>query len=813
MLDKVFGAKVDWISQHSVFPEYFRQQFYETGKFFPEFAANIGGGQNVYHFAYYGLYNPLLLPAYLFPSVKMSDYLMIISMLCLIADVLLLYKWLRGNEVSKRNGILTSLLFLLSGPLIFHSYTHVMFVNYMPFLILGFLGIDRYFKKHKFGLFVISVFLMIMTSFYFSIGGILTLVIYGIFRYLTTQEIQGKRVNGKSFFFAGVRFCMPIIVGIMMSGVLLVPTAMALFGGERGGKETISFLKLLLPDFENTILLYDPYGIGLTSLVLIVLFTGITYKKWSEKYIHLACLGVIMLPIFRYLLNGGLYIRGKALIPILPLLCYLIALYLEKQKNREIPFLQGLLPFIVTICLVWVGRRSGKMTQEEWLIFADAGIMLLCGLIYYWKKCANILILAPIFFLLLFGIQLNGPSSRMAERDFYNQVTDKKYVEITKEILEKEPGFYRMEQSGTLEEDAANLNRIWSEEQYISSIYSSTYNDEYQKFRKEIFQMEQPYRNLLMQAGAKNAVFQKLMGIKYVISEKEVPGYEQIEEGVYENKEVYPIAYVTNHLISEKEYQNLAFPYNQTVFLEFAVSQDADSSMDWEKELQSNIQEIDLGLENEKIETEKILSKECSIPKAEKGDIVLVQFEVKNNRPSKDVAIEMEGVRNKLTAKQHIYYNENETFTYAIALEEGQTKLQFQFGKGEYEIRNLKSFIWKKGVEQEDWNSYYPSEFQINKKATKGNQIVGQVEGEGGLLVTSIPYDDNFEVRIDGKEVGYEKVNTAFLGIKISEGVHEVEMIYHAPGLKMGIRMSIAGFLIYLLWSLAYVVKHKKPYM
>lgn len=30
----VFGANMDWISQHSVFPEYFRQQFYKTGQFF-----------------------------------------------------------------------------------------------------------------------------------------------------------------------------------------------------------------------------------------------------------------------------------------------------------------------------------------------------------------------------------------------------------------------------------------------------------------------------------------------------------------------------------------------------------------------------------------------------------------------------------------------------------------------------------------------------------------------------------------------------------------------------------------------------------
>ena len=62
----VFGAKVDWISQHSVIPDYFRKQFYETGNLFPEFAMNLGGGQNVYNYSYYGLYSPLFLLPYAF---------------------------------------------------------------------------------------------------------------------------------------------------------------------------------------------------------------------------------------------------------------------------------------------------------------------------------------------------------------------------------------------------------------------------------------------------------------------------------------------------------------------------------------------------------------------------------------------------------------------------------------------------------------------------------------------------------------------------------------------------------------------------
>lgn len=161
----VFGANMDWISQHSVFPEYFRQQFYQTGQFFPEFAANIGGGQNIYHFSYYGLYNPVVLVAYLLPFVKMSDYLMAAGVVCLVASVCLMYVWLKRRGFSAEICMGISLLFLLAGPMIYQSCHQIMFVQYMPFLMLALLGIDRYWEKGKTGLYTLGVFLMILTSF------------------------------------------------------------------------------------------------------------------------------------------------------------------------------------------------------------------------------------------------------------------------------------------------------------------------------------------------------------------------------------------------------------------------------------------------------------------------------------------------------------------------------------------------------------------------------------------------------------------------------------------------------------------------
>ncbi|MBQ7232519.1 MAG: hypothetical protein IJX07_04745, partial [Bacillales bacterium] len=56
--DMLYGSMVDWLNQHQVFPEYFRQQFYQTGNLFPDFSWEIGGGQNLYQFSYYGLFSP-----------------------------------------------------------------------------------------------------------------------------------------------------------------------------------------------------------------------------------------------------------------------------------------------------------------------------------------------------------------------------------------------------------------------------------------------------------------------------------------------------------------------------------------------------------------------------------------------------------------------------------------------------------------------------------------------------------------------------------------------------------------------------------
>lgn len=804
----IFGAKVDWLSQHSVLPDYFRQQFYATGKLFPEFAANLGGGQNIYHFAYYGLYSPLILPSYLLPFVKMSDYIMAVSITGLTVSVLLFYYWLKSRKTDTGTAFILSLMFLLAGPMIGQYSGQIMFVDYMPFLCLALIGVDRYFEQEKSGLFTVSVFLMIMTSFYFSIGGMLSLVLYGLHRYFEQRE--GNRVTVRSFLRDGLCFVRSMILAVLMSGFFLVPTALALTGG-RSKEQNTSFVSFFIPQITVERFAYSIYGIGLTTLVITVLLTGLLYRKVYEKVLTYGCVIVLVIPVFAYLLNGGLYIRDKVFIPFLPLLCYLISIYLEKCRKRELSFIAGIVPYIITTIFVYIARNqfvSKGIGKSIWkVLLAESILFLICYVLYcalkrYHKETKEILMLALPSVICL-AVTMNTfyqmKPDRYVSRKLYRDVVEEQNRQAVKEALKDDDGYYRTEQMGSDDENAADLNRIWDVDQNITSIYSSAYNPDYQTFRQKTFGLEEPFRNGMMQSVSKNPVFQRMMGVRYIVSDSDVPGYTLVKKcgttGIYQNKDAAPVMYATDRVMTEEEYKKLAFPYNQTAFLEYAVVGEHTESSD--QNIMTAYEPVSLKMANNRTTGG---AEQKTIQQEGQKQILFLRFRVDNAHPNKDVAVWINGIRNKLSAKDHVYYNENKIFTYAVPLKDGEDNISVTFGKGKYRLRHVQAYL---GSLPERSELLYQSEIQVDKKQTEDNVIQGTIRvKKDGWFITSIPYDKHFKIYIDGKETEIQKVNTAFLGCKIESGNHEVKIIYHAPGTTTGKVLSligIAGFVLVLV--------------
>lgn len=78
-----------------------------------------------------------------------------------------------------------------------------------------------------------------------------------------------------------------------------------------------------------------------------------------------------------------------------------------------------------------------------------------------------------------------------------------------------------------------------------------------------------------------------------------------------------------------------------------------------------------------------------------------------------------------------------------------------------------------------------------------------------GLLYTSIPYDGNWTVSVDGSPAEICLVGDAMIGVALTEGSHTVAFSYHNAAFSLGWKISLACCLVFL--SLSYAAYQPKP--
>ena len=79
-------------------------------------------------------------------------------------------------------------------------------------------------------------------------------------------------------------------------------------------------------------------------------------------------------------------------------------------------------------------------------------------------------------------------------------------------------------------------------------------------------------------------------------------------------------------------------------------------------------------------------------------------------------------------------------------------------------------------------------------------KITGTIDVEkAGNLVFSIAREDGWTVYVDGKETEPETFAEAFISVPLTDGKHDIELIYTTPGLKTGAMISL-GCLLSAFW-------------
>ena len=747
--NSLFASNIDFKYQHYLIPEYFRTLFFSTHDPFPDFAFNLGSGQNIYYLSYYGLYNPYILMSYLFPHVKMITYLITVNCLIIIISTILFYYFLRKHHHSEKISFITAFLFLTSGPLIFHAKRHIMFINYFPFLISGLFAIDQFIDKNKSSILILSTTLIILSSYYFSIPSLIVLYLYYIYKYIQKE----KNITIKKLLKKTSHIIPPFLISIMISTLLLLPTVYTLLNGRASSLKKINLLNLFTPSI-TTSLLYSPYSIGLTLISLITLIYFALKGKKETKYLSITCLSITIFPIFNYLLNGTLYINAKSLIPFIPLILILVANFLNIiLKNHN----QKKQAFIIT-----------------YLILSSLSICL----------------------------YTNSKDKLMKKSD----INDKEYQTVNKlitEITKKDKDIYRI---NTNLNDPKYINKIENINVRKTTIYSSTSNQNYTNTYNKILNNPIPNRNKFMIDSSSNLLSQIILGEKYIITKQKLTlGYKLIKTenniNLYENINSLPIGYATNQTISTQEFKKLNYPNDTIKLITNIVINNKEkkniSTLNEQKINYTILEKKNLNITNEK-QRIKINAKNNAHLKIKLNSDMsnkLLFLSFHHQKPSNtDLSITINGIQNKLTSKKWKYFNNNTTFHYTI---ENTNILDIKLTKGTYVLDKFNTYILDYDTIKNTNNNI--DTFKINKNSTKGDNIEGKVNvtKNNSYFTLSIPYDKGFQIQLDNKKINYQKSGANFITFPISKGMHKIKITYEAPFKKISLIISSIGIFLF----------------
>lgn len=793
--DYLYGSTLDWASQHSEIPDYFRTLFYSDFSLFPDFAPNIGSGQNIYNLSYYGLFNPVIMFSYFLPFISMKTYIQISSMFLVYMSIILFYYYLRSHKFNEKSSFLGTIAFFTASPLLFHSHRHIMFMNYMPFLIMALIGVDKYFKENNKSLLCLSTILIILMSYYYSIPAILVIVIYGVYSYIQKH----KKITFKSFIQDGLKFIFPIICAILTCGVLLIPTFYVILTSRLESEVIINLKELLIPAINIKYLTYNSYGIGLTAFALIALIVLGLSKKKEDIYLTIALTAPIIFPIINYILNATMYINSKTLIPFLPLYALVVTQLFDKVFKREINIKK-----VVAITLIITGILL--LTNKAYNYFyLDLATSLIIIILTIKLKKENILKIFTTICLVLYSIGTNKSDTLVQKSDYYHK-DNINQKELASKIEDKYSHTslynYKLENINYTYENL-NINQ--------NTIYSSTNNKYYNIFFFDTFANVMQSRNRLILSSNENLLFLMFTNNKYLIgNDIDVKGYREIEKigntSLYQNDNVLPYMYVSYKNYNEGEFNKQKFPYTNEILLNNTIVESSENkTFDTTiKEIPKDEFEIKYIDENLTVEGNRIIARKdgkmiIDVPYELQDNILFIDFDLKPQSCKKgDLTIDINNHRNKLTCREWKYYNGNTDFSYVIS-DNYLDNLTITFTKGTYDISNLKIYYMNyHDIEDIKQNV---TEVQIDKKNSKTDKIIAEVEAkENGYFVTTFPYDNGFKVKVDGKEIEHEKVNTAYLGFKIEKGKHKIEINYTSPFKNLGIITSILGVIIYVIF-------------
>ena len=394
------------------------------------------------------------------------------------------------------------------------------------------------------------------------------------------------------FFSAAIRYAGLVAAGAAAAGVLLIPTGIAVLAGRTSGntpKE--SLLSLLIPKFPIHEVFYSGYGLGMTALVM---FAALAIVFWprskAERFLSAVFLLVCFWPVTRYLLNGFLYSRGKALIPFTAIAAFLVAHWFDrafageaetKAKRTVHWIIYFVVPAMAILCALWTGFLPESLGfTAEWL-----AIPLL---LYGGRRKSPWIFTAPLVAVAFVVTVRYSVGDVFLERTVASRLHAPAKEELFAEAYDADP---EASASAFRSDDISSpqyaANAVYDGRYHTTGFYSSVYSRAYLDMVYGDLRLANPAVNDISVSPQADWTFQTLMGVRYILAEdaadtaadvmkaKLPAGYVPVasRDGftVARSEDAYALAFLPDTCMSLRQYKTLTPAERRVALLRYAV--------------------------------------------------------------------------------------------------------------------------------------------------------------------------------------------------------------------------------------------------
>jgi uncharacterized membrane protein YfhO len=751
-------------------------------------------------------------------------------------------------------------------------YWNIMWVDALALLPLVALGVHFCVHKHKFKMYMITLAVTLLANYYMGFIVCVFSLLYFLAEYFSHYQVDAmlssaskKSLRQSKFLRSAAAFAIGSLIAAAFAAFALIPVYFTLQNSSATGESMLAniqrafamkvesnfsifnFLVNHFADLEPTWRGHGPGAIpnvysGVCAMVLAPLFLFIPSIKAREKF----CYGLLTLFLFLSLNISNLnYIWHAFKFPndlphrfsFVYSFTLLLLAYRAFQHLREIPakalmFVGGLAALFIVIT-----EKVGSDNIQDTTIFITLAFLALYGVIFVTKtksgkKATRVGISALLLCCVItevtaatvknFEITQNKPDFTWGQSHFQ---------QVKADLLKDDPSFYRME----LTDSRTLMDPAWLGYRGVSA-FSSMANERTANLESRLG-LHSNFINSY-NYNPNTPIFNAMHNIKYLIENQNLP--PEIPHGSSFIETLNPRFYVKRDEFSRERFTVFEnkYPLSAAFWADKGIKE-------WKTTGQSNpfLLQQDFWNKASNINSDVFLPLDVYI-----DDSVSLEHDISPSVSFNNTISYSNKPNGTEVRMQLLLYANETTNAYIYASADYVSAIHVIREDRPDEMRHPIRSIWDIGEitpdiplrveirlnsndapESDSFNFYAYSintdafEESYNALAQGMLQVLEysdtHLKGEliaqhDGVLFTSIPYDEGWNVLVNGRRIPKSRYialgDGGFLGVPIPAGELEIELKYEPQGLRHGIMISAATLLLFALAHLFHALVRRK---